>query len=88
MYDLTFMYFLYYFLVHMCIRSNLSFVLNHERHYLKIYGVFHFSHIECYVILFVKLGYFYGSLPSNSNPYHKKDPAMLYTIGFEILSRL
>ena len=40
-------YFLYYFLVPIRIKSSLIFLLNHERHYLKIYGVFHFSDIQC-----------------------------------------
>ena len=51
--DLTFISgFSLLFLVPICIRSNLSFVLNHERHYLKIYCVFYFSDIQCYVIFF------------------------------------
>ena len=33
----------------MCLKSNLIFVLNYERHDLKIYGVFHFGDIQCYV---------------------------------------
>ena len=70
----------------MCIRSNLSFVLNHERYYLKIYGLFHFSDIQCYVNIFwQKLGIF-GPLSLNLTPYPQKNPDMLYAIGFEILS--
>ena len=33
--------------------------MNHEREYLKIYGVFHFSDIQCYVIFSVKMGCFW-----------------------------
>ena len=56
---LTFMYFLYYFLVPISIISNLSFLLNHERHYLKIYGVFQFMGIFTAMPFFsVKMGYF------------------------------
>ena len=60
----------------MCIRSNLSFVLIHERQFLKIYGVFHFSDIQYYVIFFpVKMAYFwtfilqFKSLPAKK-PWH------------------
>ena len=55
-FDFHVKYFLYYFLVPMCIRSNLSFVLNHERHYLKINDLFHFSDIQCYIIFFGENG--------------------------------
>ena len=47
----------------MRIKSNLSFVLNHERHYLKIYGVFHLSDIQCYIIFFVENGVFLDLYP-------------------------
>ena len=72
----------------MRIRSNLSFGLNHERHYLKNYGVFHFSDIQCYVILFDENGGIFGPLSLNSTSYSQKNPGMLYTVGFKILSRL
>ena len=52
-------YFLYYFFVSMCIRSNLNFIVNHDRVYLKIYGLFHFSDIQCCGIFLVKMGYFW-----------------------------
>ena len=71
---LSYKYFLYYFLVLLCIRSNLNFFLNHERYYLKIYGAFHFSDIQCYVIFFRwKYGIF-GPLSLKSNPYPQKNP--------------
>ena len=53
----------YYFLLPVGIRSNLSFVQNYERHYLKIFGVFHFSDIQCCVIFSVKMGYFWTFIP-------------------------
>ena len=58
----------------MRIRSNLSFGLNHERHYLKNYGVFHFSDIQCYVILFDENGGIFGPLCLNSTSYSQKNP--------------
>ena len=75
MHGLNFVCFLYNFLVPMHIRSNLSFVLNHERHYLKIYGVFHFSDIQCYVIFFGENGVFWTfilefSLLPTKKPWH------------------
>ena len=88
MYDLTFMYFLYYFLAPMCIKSNLSFILNHERHYLKIYGIFHFSDIQCYIIFLVKMVYFWTFILEFKPLPAKKTHGMLYTVGFKILSRL
>ena len=72
----------------MCIRSNLSFVLNHERHYLKIYGVFHFSEVQCYIIFFQGKWGIFGSLSLNPNPYTQENADILYTVGLKILSRL
>ena len=43
----------------MCIRSNLSFVLNHERYDLKMYGMFHFNDI----VLFSENGVFLDLFP-------------------------
>ena len=62
--------FSYYFLVSMCIRSNLSFVLNH---YLEIYGVFHFSGIQCHIIFWWKLVIFVP-LSLNLNLYPQINP--------------
>ena len=72
----------------MCIRNNLNFVLNHEKHYLKIYGVFHFSDTQCYVIFFGENGVFLDLYTRIQTLTCKKNPGMLYTIGFDILSRL
>ena len=72
----------------MSIRSNLSFALNHERHYLKIYGVFNFSDIQCYVVFLGEDGVFFGLFPSQFNPLLTKNPVMLHTVGCKILSRL
>ena len=48
----------------LCIRSNLSFGLIHKIHYLKIYGIFHFSDIQCCIIFFpVKNGIFLDLYP-------------------------
>ena len=80
-------YFLSYFLVPMCIRSNLSFVLNHERHYMKINDLFHFSDIQCYVIFSVKMGYLWTFI-LEFNLLPTKNPGMLYAVGFEILNIL
>ena len=58
----------------MCIRSNLSFVLNHGRDYLKNYGVFLFIDIQCYVILFGENGVFLDLYPWIQGLTHKKTP--------------
>ena len=71
-----------------CIRRNLSFVLNHERDYLKIYDVFHFSDIQCYVIFSRENGVFLNLYPWIQTLCRKKNPGMLFTVGFQILSRL
>ena len=86
MISLSCKYFLYYSCVPMYIRNNLSFVLNHERNYLKIHDVFHFSDFPCYIFFWWKWDIF-GLLSLNSKPYPQKSPGMLYTIGFKILSR-
>ena len=78
--------FLYYSCVPMYIRNNLSFVLNHERNYLKIHDEFHISDFPCYIFFWWKWDIF-GLLSLNSKPYPQKSPGILYTIGFKILSR-
>ena len=43
----------------MCIKSNLNFVLNHERHSLKIYGYFTLVIFNVTSFFSVKMGYFW-----------------------------
>ena len=65
----------------------MSFVLNHERPYLKIYGVFHFSDIRCCFIFTVKIGYFW-TFNHEFKPLPAEKTGMFYTVRFQILSRL
>ena len=65
----------------MCIRSNLSFVLNHERHYLKIYGAFHFSDTQRYLIFFSENGVFLDLYPRTETLTCKKTLVCYIPLG-------
>ena len=77
--------FLYYFLTPMCIRSNLSFVLNHKRYCLKISDVFNFSDIQCYIIFFRWKWGTFGPSSLNLNPYPQKTLACYTLLDFNFL---
>ena len=72
--------------LYLCVLEAISFVVNYERHCLKIYGVFHFSDTQCSHFFGengVKMGYFW-----TFNHTGRKNSGIFYTVRFQILSRL
>ena len=84
MFDLTliYKYFFYSFLVPMCMRNSLSFVLSDKRHYISLLVIFNVTSFFRW-----KWGVFW-SLSLNVKPYPQKISGTLYTVGFQILRRL